>query len=91
MGECKPGVTGAGLNNNNNFISIDSKLNKGYKPQNFYNDFTFFLFCNVKKDRHNLISSFHFLCNFCTFDMIRMKHMERKRKGLSIKRLLYIA
>ena len=48
---------------------------------NFYIDISIFFFYNVKKDCHNLTNSFHFLCNFCTFDMVRIKPIGKEIKG----------
>ena len=45
---------------------------------NFYIDISF---CDVKKDRHNLINLSHFLCNFRSFDMVCVKHTEKEMKG----------
>ena len=50
---------------------------------NFYIDisFGFFFFYNVKNDRHNLTNLSHFLCNFCTFDMVCIKSTGKETKG----------
>ena len=62
---------------------MDSKLNEGYNLKFLYLYlFSFFLQC--EKDRDNLTTSSNFLCNFCTFDMVRVKPAGKETREISI-------